>query len=58
MNIEDHDRAPLAEVIAAIQRHAPVAEAELVGLAPQAALEEFPEDVPLRNRATIEDALR
>jgi hypothetical protein len=44
-------------VIAAIQRHAPVAEAELVGLAPRAALSEFPDDVPLRNRATIEDGL-
>jgi len=35
-----------------------VAQAELVGLAPRAALEGFPEEVPLRGRATIEDALR
>jgi hypothetical protein len=32
-------------------------EAELVGLAPAAALADFPADVPLRNRRTIEDAL-
>src|SRR5436190_416705 len=35
---------------------APIAEAELVGLAPAAALADFPDDVPLRNRRTIEDA--
>src|SRR5436305_1318291 len=39
------------------QRGAPVAEAELVGLAPAAALADFPDDLPLRNRRTIEDAL-
>jgi glutamate formiminotransferase len=57
MNIEDPDAVPLAAVIEAIRRHAAVAEAELVGLAPEAALEGFPDDVPLRNRATIEAAL-
>ncbi len=57
MNVEDHQAVPLATVIEAIRRHAAVAEAELVGLAPQAALEGFPDDVPLRNRATIEAAL-
>jgi glutamate formiminotransferase len=56
-NIEDCGQGSLAEVIEAIRRQAPVAEAELVGLAPEAALDEFPDDVPLRNRATIEDAL-
>jgi hypothetical protein len=30
---------------------------ELVGLAPRAALEGFPDGVPLHGRATIEDAL-
>jgi glutamate formiminotransferase len=57
MNIEDHTRVPLHLAVDAVRRHAPVAEAELIGLAPRAALEEFPGDVPLRNRATIEEAL-
>ena len=57
MNVEDPDAVPLAAVIEAIRRHAAVAEAELVGLAPEAALKGFPDDVPLRNRATIEAAL-
>jgi glutamate formiminotransferase / 5-formyltetrahydrofolate cyclo-ligase len=57
MNVHDHTAAPLADLVARIQRRAPVAEAELVGLAPAAALEGFPEDVPLRNRRTIEEAL-
>jgi glutamate formiminotransferase len=56
-NVEDHLATPLAEVVAAVERHAPVLEAELVGLAPRAAFEGFPDDVPVRNRATIEDAL-
>jgi hypothetical protein len=34
-----------------------VAAAELVALAPEAALQNFPADVPLRNRATIEERL-
>ena len=37
--------------------HAPVAAAELVALAPEAALRGLPEDVPLRGRATIEERL-
>jgi glutamate formiminotransferase/glutamate formiminotransferase/formiminotetrahydrofolate cyclodeaminase len=41
-NVEDHRATSLAEVIAAVSRHAPVARAELVGLAPQAAFEGFP----------------
>jgi glutamate formiminotransferase / 5-formyltetrahydrofolate cyclo-ligase len=57
MNIHDHTAAPLAEIVARIAARAPVAEAELVGLAPAAALANFPSDVPLRNRRTIEDAL-
>lgn len=57
MNIEDHGRVPLRAAVEAVRRHAPVAEAELVGLAPRAALVGFPADVGLRNRATIEDAL-
>jgi glutamate formiminotransferase len=57
MNVEDHRALPLAEVVAAVARHAPVAAAELVGLAPEAAFAGFPQDVPLRNRRTVEEAL-
>ena len=56
-NVEDHHAVPLAAVVAAVARHAPVLEAELVGLAPAAAFDGFPADVPVRHRATIEDAL-
>jgi glutamate formiminotransferase len=56
-NVEDHRAVSLADVVAAVARHVPVSEAELVGLAPAAAFAGFPPDVPVRNRATIEDAL-
>ena len=56
-NVEDHRAATPADVVAAVRRHAPVAAAELVALAPEAALAGFPEDVPLRGRATIEERL-
>jgi glutamate formiminotransferase/glutamate formiminotransferase/formiminotetrahydrofolate cyclodeaminase len=57
VNVEDHVTVPLARVVAAVARHAAVAEAELVGLAPRAAFAGFPEAVSVRHRATIEDAL-
>jgi glutamate formiminotransferase/glutamate formiminotransferase/formiminotetrahydrofolate cyclodeaminase len=57
LNVEEPDRTPLAAVIAAIARHAPIAEAELVGLAPAAAFDGFPDEVAVRNRRTIEDAV-
>lgn len=57
MNVEDHRALPLRDVVAAIARHAEVTEAELVGLAPAAAFEDFPADVPVRDRRTVEDAL-
>ena len=57
-NVEDHERVPLARVVEAVARHARVAAAELVGLAPERALDGFPDDVPLRNRRTVEEALR
>ena len=61
-NVEDHRLTPLREVVQAIRRQAPVAETELVGLAPKAAFERFPEDVPLRGffpeRHLIEHVLR
>ena len=56
-NVEDHRAVPLAALLDVVARNAPVARAELVGLAPRAALEGWPENVPLLGRATIEDAL-
>jgi glutamate formiminotransferase len=56
-NVEDHRSTRLAEVVSAVRRHAVVSEVELVGLAPRDALADFPDDVPMRGRATIEDAL-
>jgi glutamate formiminotransferase len=56
-NVEGYEATPLAKVLEAVSRHAPVTATELVGLAPQAAFEDFPEDVPIRNKRTIEDAL-
>jgi glutamate formiminotransferase / 5-formyltetrahydrofolate cyclo-ligase len=56
-NVEDHRRTPLAEVVAAVRRHAPVDRAELVGLAPRAAFDHFPDDVPVDNKRLIEDAV-
>lgn len=56
-NVEDHRAVPLARLLEAVERHAPVAEAELVGLAPGAAFDGWPERVPIRNRATLEEAL-
>jgi len=56
-NVEDHEATPLRAVIEAVARHADPARAELVGLAPKAAFDGFPADLPLRGYATIEDAL-
>jgi glutamate formiminotransferase/glutamate formiminotransferase/formiminotetrahydrofolate cyclodeaminase len=56
-NVEDHRAVPLAEVVAAVARHAPVAAAELVGLAPALAFDGFPDDVPVKGRRTVEEAL-
>lgn len=56
-NIDDPAVTTPAAVVAAVAARARVDEAELVGLAPQSALADFPADVPLRGRATIEDAL-
>lgn len=46
-NVERPLELPLREVVQAVARHAEVACAELVGLAPRAALEGFPADVVL-----------
>jgi glutamate formiminotransferase/glutamate formiminotransferase/formiminotetrahydrofolate cyclodeaminase len=56
-NVEDHLAVPLATVVAAVARHAEVAGCELVGLAPAAAFDGFPEGVAVRNRRTVEEAL-
>jgi glutamate formiminotransferase / 5-formyltetrahydrofolate cyclo-ligase len=57
-NVEDHVAVPLARIVDAVARHLPVAGCELVGLAPAAAFDGFPADVHVRNRRTVEDALR
>ena len=56
-NVEDHRRTSLAQLVAAVTRHAAVTRCELVGLAPEAAFDGFAEDVPVANRRTLEDAL-
>ncbi len=57
MNVEDHLALPLAAVIEAVARHAPVAAAEVVGLPPAAAFLGYPEDLSTRGRRTLEQAL-
>jgi glutamate formiminotransferase len=60
-NIERPTDVPLRTVVEAVDAHAVIACAELVGLAPAAALEGFPADVPMPGfdpaRHTIEKAL-
>ncbi len=61
-NVHDYRITPLRDVVATVREHAKVAEAELVGLAPEAAFQRFPEDLPLRGfspeRHLLENALR
>jgi glutamate formiminotransferase/glutamate formiminotransferase/formiminotetrahydrofolate cyclodeaminase len=66
-NVNDHRATALREVVEAVRTRAEaagagVAEAELVGLAPEAAFDGFPDDVPLRGfdpeRSLIEQVLR
>jgi glutamate formiminotransferase len=61
MNVERPFEVTLGVVVAAVRRHAELASAELVGLAPRAALEGFPEEVPMvgfdPSRHLIEHAL-
>jgi len=56
-NVEDHRAVPLARVVEAIADHATPLRAELVGLAPAAAFEGFPDELPVANRRTVEDTL-
>lgn len=46
-NVQDPLRTPLAEVAGFVRERAAVASAELVGMAPRAAFEGFPEDLPI-----------
>jgi glutamate formiminotransferase / 5-formyltetrahydrofolate cyclo-ligase len=61
MNVERPLELSLAQVVQAVGRHAPLASAELVGLAPRAALDGFPDDLPMPGfdpaRHVIENAL-
>jgi glutamate formiminotransferase / 5-formyltetrahydrofolate cyclo-ligase len=61
-NVHDHRAVPLRLLVEEVRARAPVAEAELVGLAPRGAFDGFPDDVPLRGfdpeRHLIENALR
>ena len=61
-NVHDHRGVPLRQIVEYVRERADVAEAELIGLAPRAAFEGFPEDVPLRGfdpeRHVLEEALR
>jgi glutamate formiminotransferase / 5-formyltetrahydrofolate cyclo-ligase len=60
-NVHDHTAVPLAEIVARVRARASVVEAELIGLAPRAAFEGFPDDVPLHGfspeRHILEEAL-
>jgi glutamate formiminotransferase/glutamate formiminotransferase/formiminotetrahydrofolate cyclodeaminase len=60
-NVHDHRAVPLRKIVERVRAEADVAEAELVGLAPRAALEGFPADVALRGfspeRHLVEEAL-
>lgn len=61
MNVEEPAELPLARIVGAVRALAPVASAELVGLAPAAAFEGFPDDLPVPGfdpaRHLIENAL-
>ena len=60
-NVEDTRAVTAADVVAFVRERAPVTAAELVALAPRAALEGFPDDVPLKgfdpDRHVIERAI-
>jgi len=61
MNVERPLEVSLALIIAAVAPHAEIASAELVGLAPRAALEGFPEEISMPGfdpaRHVIENAI-
>jgi glutamate formiminotransferase / 5-formyltetrahydrofolate cyclo-ligase len=61
-NVHDHRAVPLREIVEYVRARAEVGEAELIGLAPRAAFDGFPDDVPLRGfapeRHLLEEVLR
>lgn len=61
-NVHDPFEVPLARIVEFVSARADVAEAELVGLAPRAALKDFPSDCPMpgfdETRHVLENALR
>jgi glutamate formiminotransferase / 5-formyltetrahydrofolate cyclo-ligase len=61
-NVHDHRAVPLREIVEYVRERSDVAEVELIGLAPRAAFDAFPEDVPLRGfdpeRHILEEVLR
>jgi glutamate formiminotransferase/glutamate formiminotransferase/formiminotetrahydrofolate cyclodeaminase len=57
VNVEDHLGVPLARLLEAVRRHVPVTVGEVIGLPPRAAFVDWPPEVPLRNRRTLEEAL-
>ncbi|HEX9482837.1 MAG TPA: hypothetical protein VF927_12110, partial [Solirubrobacteraceae bacterium] len=61
MNVERPFELPLAEIVSVVSRQAPLASAQLVGLAPTVAFEGFPADLPIPGfdpaRHLIENAL-
>ena len=61
MNVERPFELALAEIVRAVARYAPIASAQLVGLAPSAAFERFPAEIPIPGfdpeRHLIENAL-
>jgi glutamate formiminotransferase / 5-formyltetrahydrofolate cyclo-ligase len=58
VNVEDHLAVPLVTLLEAVRRYVRVTAGEVVGLPPRAAFAGWPDDVPLHNRRTLEDALR
>jgi glutamate formiminotransferase / 5-formyltetrahydrofolate cyclo-ligase len=61
-NVHDHRAVRLRDIVDYVRERADVAEVELIGLAPRAAFEDFPDDVSLRGfdpeRHILEDVLR
>jgi len=61
-NVHDHRAVPLRAIVDYARERAEVAEVELIGLAPRAAFDGFPDDVSMRGfdpeRHILEDVLR
>jgi glutamate formiminotransferase/glutamate formiminotransferase/formiminotetrahydrofolate cyclodeaminase len=61
-NVHDYRVTPLRAVVETVREHSEIEEVELVGLAPEAAFQRFPEDLPIRGfspeRHLLENALR